>query len=108
LFPDEVSLDRQTLTITRNIFWGVQQKVICHYQDLVNSHVNLGPFFGSLNIYSKYFTDGEEQVNWFSKKDAEKMHAILQGLLITQKEGIDLKDLSREEIVAKLYSIGAR
>lgn len=82
--------------------------MICHFDDLVNSHVNVGPFFGSLSIFSKYFTDGEEQVHWFSRRNAEKIHAILQGLLIAKKEGVDLKSLSKEELIPKLYQIGKR
>lgn len=108
LFPDEISIDRQTITIIRNLFWGVQQRVICHYQDLVKSDLNAGPFFGSLNIYSKYFTDGEEKIKWLTKKDATTIHAVLQGLLIAQKESLDLKELPKEEVIAKLYSIGMR
>ena len=108
LFPDEIAIDRQTITITRNIFWGIHSRVVCHYQDLVKADLNVGPFFGSLNIYSKYFTDGEEVVKWFSKKNATTIHAVLQGLLIAQKEGIDLRELPREEVIEKLYSIGMR
>lgn len=105
-FPDEVIIDKQAITIVRNFFFGVKGKIICHYDDLVNSEVNLGPFFGSFTIYSKYFTDGEEKVNWFSKGDAKKIHAILQGLLIARKEGVNLKTLSRGDILNKLYQIG--
>lgn len=105
-FPDEVIIDKQAITILRHIFFGVTQKITCHFDDLVNSEVNLGPFFGSLNVYSKYFTDGVETVKWFSRGDAAKIHAILQGLLIAKKEGVDLKNMTKEDILQKLYTIG--
>lgn len=105
-FPDEVLLDKQAITIVRHHFWGVFAKITCHYDDLVNSQVNVGPLFGSLNIYSKYFTDGEEVVKWFSNTDAQRIHAILQGLLIARKEGVDLKETPDDELLTKLHKIG--
>lgn len=105
-FPDEVIIDKQAVTIVRHWFFGVGQKITCHFDDLVNAEVNVGPFFGSLNIYSKYFTDGVEHVKWFSAGDARRIHAILQGLLIAKKEGVDLKSVPNDEILGKLYEIG--
>lgn len=106
IFPDEVIIDKQSITIIRHFFIGISQRVNSHFDDLVNSEVNLGPFFGSINVYSKYFTEGVERVNWLSRDGAQALHEILQGLLITRKEGVDLKDLSREEIIFKLRQIG--
>lgn len=107
-FPDEVIINRTNITIIRHYFFFVSQKIICHFDDLVNAHVNAGPFFGSLSIYSKYFTDGQEDIKWFSRNSAERIHAILQGLLIARKEGVDIKTMSKEEIIPKLYQIGKR
>lgn len=108
LFPDEIIINRTNITLIHNYFFFVSQKLICHFDDLVNSHVHLGPFFGSLQIISKYFTDGEEDIKWLSRKNAETIHAILQGLLIAKKEKVDLKGLPREEIISRLYQIGKR
>jgi len=105
-FPDEVIIDKKAITIVRHWFFGVGQKITCHFDDLVNAEVNVGPFFGSLKIYSKYFTDGEEDIKWFSRGDAKKIHAILQGLLMAKKEGVDLHDIPNDELLTKLYKIG--
>lgn len=108
LFPDEVEIDRHTITVRNRAFWNVEKKSVCHYDDLVNSEINLGPFFGSISIFSKYFTDNHERVRWLSRKDAKNLQAFLQGILIARKEGVDLKGLTRNEIIAKLYTIGKR
>lgn len=105
-FPDEVIIDKKAITIVRHWFFGVGQKITCHFEDLVNSEVQIGPFFGSIKIYSKYFTDGEEDVNWFSRSDAKKIHAILQGLLMAKKEGADIQNIPNDELLYKLYHIG--
>jgi len=105
LFPDEIIINRTNVTIVRHYFFFVSEKMICHFEDLVNSHVNVGPFFGSIAIFSKYFTDGEEDLHWFSRTNAEKVHAILQGLLIVKKEGVDISNVPKEEIIPKLYAI---
>lgn len=105
-FPDEVIIDKKAVTIVRHWFFGVSQKITCNYDDLVNAEVNLGPFFGSMSIYSKYFTDGEERVNWFSRESARQIHAILQGLLMAKKEGVDIKSIPNDELINKLTNIG--
>jgi len=105
-FPDEVIVDKKAITIVRHWFFGVGQKITCHFEDLVNAEVNVGPFFGSMSIYSKYFTDGQEDVKWFSRGDAKKLHAILQGLLMARKEGVDIKNIPNDELLEKLYKIG--
>lgn len=108
LFPDEIIINKTNITVIRHYFFFVSQKLICHFDDLVNSHVNVGPFFSSISIISKYFTDGQEDVKWLSRQDGEKVHAVLQGLLLSRKEGVDLKRLPKEEIIDKLIAIGKR
>lgn len=105
-FPDEVIIDKQSVTIVRHNFFFSKGKITCHFEDLVNSEFNVGPFFGSMSIYSKYFTDGEEQIHWFSRDSILRIHAILQGLLIAKKEGVDLKSVPDDELLAKLYELG--
>ena len=108
LFPDEIIINKSNVTIIRHFFFFVEEKIICHFDDLINTHLNIGPFFGSIGILSKYFTDGREDVQWFSRRDAERLHAILQGLLIARKEGVSLRQLPKETIIEKLYAIGKR
>lgn len=106
LFPDEIVIDSQSITIVHHLFFLVKQKVICHFDDLAHSEVNVGPLFGSIRIYSKYFVDGEERIGWLSRNAALKLHAIAQGVLIARKEGVSLKSVPKEELMDKLYKIG--
>lgn len=105
-FPDKVVIDSQSITIVHNFFFGVKQKVMSHFDDLAHSELNVGPLFGSIKIFSKYFVDGEEQINWLTRRDASDLHAIIQGILISRKENVDLKSVPKEELIYKLHEIG--
>lgn len=106
IFPDEAKLDRQMLTIRRNIFPGISKTVTSHHDDILNSHLDQGPLFGSVTIHLKYVTDGEETIKWLSKRDAKELHVLLQGILSARKNEIDLTPLNRSELLKRLEEMG--
>lgn len=105
-FPDVATLNRSMFIVKRNVFIGVSKTITCHHDDILDSHLNLGPFFGSVSIHMKYVTNGVEVINWLSRKDAIRLHAILQGLLAAKKNNLDINTLDREGLAERLEAIG--
>lgn len=105
-FPNEIKLDRQTITIKRNYFFKVSKTLVSHHRDILNSNLNIGPFFGSLLINTKYLTHDEFTINWLWRDDALLLHEVLQGLLIAQKEEVDTKGLPKDDLIYKLREMG--
>lgn len=107
-FPDEVRVDRQTIIVIRHIFWGVSHTVSSHLDDILNSHVNKGPFFGSLIINTRYLTEDEFTINWLSRNDADKLHKFIQGLMVAKKEELDLSGMPKDELIDKILILGSQ
>lgn len=106
-FPDEATLNRSMFIVKRNLVPFVSKTITCHHDDILDSHLNLGPFFGSVSVHMKYVTNGVEVINWLSRHDAIKLHAILQGLLAAKKNNLNITALSKRDLTRKLEAIGS-
>ena len=106
LFPDEATLDRQKFVVKRHILWGVSKTQSAHHDDILDSNLSLGPIFGSVTVHMKYVTNGEETINWLTKENATRLHIMLQGLLSSKKNGMDLTPLSTDELKKRLMQMG--
>jgi hypothetical protein len=107
LFPDTVSLDRTKLTITKRGFWNAGQVMSIRIEDLLNIEADVGPFFGSLKIATRFFDPGKPYVvDHFWRADALKVKRIVQGYLIARKDGVDCSSFSSEELATKLDELG--
>src|SRR5690554_5588578 len=55
LFPDTIIVDRVKVTITRRQFFLVAEVVSTQIEDVLNVESDTGPFFGSINLYTRFF-----------------------------------------------------
>jgi hypothetical protein len=107
LFPDTVTLDRAKLTIAHREFWGTAEVISIHIEDILNVMVDVGPFFGSLKIFTRFFsTDKPYNVNFLHKAEALRIKRILQGYIIAQQKKIDCSTLPTPELVQMLDELG--
>lgn len=106
-FPDEAILNRSMFIVKRHVAPFVSRTITGYHDDILDSHVNVGPFFGSVTVHMKFTTNGKEVINWLTRKDAIRLHAMLQGLLATKKNGLDITHLNRNDLIARLYEIGS-
>lgn len=105
-FPNVATLDRQKFVVKRNVFWGISKLISSHHDDILDSHLNLGPYFGSVLVHMKYMTNEVETINWLTRSDAKRLHGMLQGLLTAKKSGMDLTPLSTSELKKRLLQMG--
>lgn len=108
LFPDFVVLDRTKLTITTRSFFMVGEVVSLRIQDILNVTADVGPFFGSLKIWTRYFNNNDHpyEVHWMWRSDALKISRIMQGYLIALKNKVDCTPLSSKELAQMLDQLG--
>lgn len=106
LFPNSVTLDRKQVTITYRYFFQVMRVVSVQIQDILSAEVNAGPFFGSLDIVSRFFTDVHHKINWMWRGDAIKLRRLIQGAILAHHEEIDIINIPRDELLEKLYRLG--
>ncbi len=121
LFPDTISLDREQLTIVHRPFFRMAKITAIRIKDILNAEVDVGPFFGSLKVATRYFAGTDNQfagadtsekintpptINFLWRHDATKLHSLLQGYIIASQKGIDCADVPKEELIMLLRELG--
>lgn len=107
LFPDTVTLDRAKLTISHREFFWTGEVMSIRIEDILNVTADVGPFFGSLKIFTRFFNvDKPYSVNFLKRADALKIKRVLQGYIIALQKNIDCSTLPTKELSAMLDDLG--
>lgn len=107
-FPDGIIIDRAKVTVLKRNFFFIEQKTSISTEDLLNVEMNLGPFFGTVKLHSRFFVDGHLEVKYLWRKDARLVERILQAIIIARQHGIDVAKIPREDLLEELHKIGHR
>lgn len=107
LFPDMVSLDRTKLTITHRDFFKVGEVTSFRIEDILHITADVGPFFGSIQIVSRFFDQNKPyRVNFLKRDDALRLKRITQGYIIALQRQIDCSSLNNSELASLLNQLG--
>jgi hypothetical protein len=106
LFPDTVSIDRQKVSIIHRDFFRTANIISVKIGDVLNVESHVGPFLGSIRLYSKYFVDNFHEVHNLTRDDAVKLHKLLQGYMIAHEKEIDCSEIDKEQLVTLLNELG--
>jgi hypothetical protein len=106
LFPDTISIDRAKLSIAYRQFFRVAKVVSTPLEDIESVDADLGPFFGSLRITSKFFVNNTRFVKFLLRDDAIKIQSLLQGFKLTKEKDIDISKIAKDELVMMLCKLG--
>jgi hypothetical protein len=106
LFPDTVIIDREKLSISYRVFFRVSKAISTPLDDIESVDANLGPFFASLRITSRFFVNNTRYVKFLSRDDALKIQSILQGYKLAKEKDIELSEINQDELVMMLCKLG--
>ena len=106
LVPDTVTLDREKLTIATRYFFRVAKITSTPIRDILSAEVDVGPFFGSVHVSSKFFVSGPYSINFMHKKDAMRLQRLLQGYVIVQEQDIETAHIETDKLIAMLEKLG--
>lgn len=106
LFPDTITIDRVKVTVTRRWFFGSSQVTSIQIQDILNIEANVGPVFGSLKIWTRFFHEEPLIINYLSRKDVSRIKCILQGYVIAMHSEIETSGVPKRELIQMLQHIG--
>ncbi|HZM63835.1 MAG TPA: hypothetical protein VFB59_01750 [Candidatus Saccharimonadales bacterium] len=107
LIPDSIIVDREKLTVAHRIFFRVAEVISIRIEDILNVTADVGPFFGSLKISTRFFDpDKPYNVNFLWRSDALKIKRIMQGYIIAIQKGIDMSMLATPELAKLLDELG--
>jgi hypothetical protein len=108
MFPDDITVDREQVSIVHRNFFKMGEVSSIRIADILNVEANIGPFFGSLQISTRFFSEQKEthRINWLSRSDALRVKRILHGYLVAVKKDIDVSALSTAELSTMLDQLG--
>lgn len=106
LFPDTITIDREKVTIVHRLFFRVAKIVSVRIHDLLNVEADVGPFFGSIHLTSRYFLNNPESIHFLWRGEAARVQRLLQGYIIAQQEKIDCSKIEKNELCLLLDDLG--
>jgi hypothetical protein len=108
VFPDTITIDRTQITIAHRSFFAIGDVTSIRIEDVLNIDALVGPFFGSLKLYTRFFNTQQKpyRINWLWRHDALRIKRILQGYLIAIKREIDCSALNTKELAGMLDELG--
>ncbi len=107
LFPCVIKLDREKLTISNHLFFFTREVENLLIKDLVSITTTENLFFASVVVVSGLRLNRRIGSAFFWNEDARKLRRLCEGLRIALREGIDVMQISRNELLNKLEEIGS-
>lgn len=105
-FPTTITVDRKKVTVYDRVFFfnrAIQSLLI---EDLMSVRVETGILFATLRVVDKHYPGEDIVVRFLPKQLAKEARWVIEGLMVAQKEKIDLTYIPREELSQKLLEIG--
>lgn len=106
IFPDTIAIDRVKVNVKRRMFFKLSTTTSIQIDDILNAEVSVGPFFGALKIWTRFFSNEPLVVNYLRRDDALALKRILQGFIIARHKKIDCAQIDKAELVRVLDELG--
>lgn len=106
LFPDTVTVDRNKVTISKKTFFFTRTTQSILIQDLMTVVVSESLLFATLEIVDRMYPQETIIVEYLPKESARRVRWLIEGLIVAQKQKIDLSKIPREELLVKIEKIG--
>lgn len=106
LFPDTIIIDKEKLTIVVRYFFWVAKITSVPIRDILSVEADVGPFFGSIHLTSRYFFTNPHSINFLRRYDTLKIQKLLQGYIIANERDIDCSAIDRAQLEELLEHLG--
>jgi|GEM_PF-1960185 len=105
-FPDKIILDEAKLNIIIKEFFATESIHSVMIKNIKDIQIQSSIFFATVIIIPDIYTSEPISVGYLRKKDAYEMRRLVQGILVCQREGIDLGKLDVMEFKDKVRRVG--
>lgn len=106
LFPDTIIIDKEKLTIVARFFFWVARITSVPIRDILSVEADVGPFFGSIKLTSRYFFTNPHSIRYLWRKDAVRIQKLLQGFIIANERDIDCSSIDKAQLEVLLEDLG--
>lgn len=106
LFPDRLLVDSVKVTLIHNIFFNSNQIRSITIKDIKFVTIENGPLFSTLRISDNMLQPTVFVIKPLWRKEAQKIHDIIQGLVSCEKKQIDNTKITPREQLPQLEELG--
>jgi hypothetical protein len=106
LIPDKLTIDLHKVNIIIKTFPFIQNVQSIYINDIAQVDVTANIILAGVSIKDRFFADKEHLVNHLKKSDAYKARRIIQGLIVANRESIDLSKVHENDLAQKLEELG--
>lgn len=106
LFPIVISVDRLKITIENHYFFFSKSVRSIMIKDVMNVMVEETPLFSLLRITDRLIPQDTIEIANLSHTEAQELRRLIQGLMVTEKEGVDLTKIDPGRLKSNLQTIG--
>jgi len=106
LFPHSIVIDREKVTIVNRTFFRTAEIVSIKIEDVLNVTADIGPFFGAVEVETRFFDPIRHSIKYLRRNDALKVKRILQGYVVALKKGIVCSGFSVQQLIQILDDLG--
>lgn len=105
-FPSELSIDMNKVScIERTFFYSERQQSIT-ISDISDVYVDMALLFATIKIVDKFFDKNAVTVRKLKKHEALLAKGIIQGLIVANRQEIDLSKIEDVHLTEKLKQLG--
>jgi hypothetical protein len=105
-FPDTITVDREKITIANRFFWRTANITSTPISEVMSAESNVGPFFGSLHLTFRFFTDNTRTISFLWRHDASNLQKLIHGFIIAHRREVDTSRVPMGELKAMLMELG--
>lgn len=106
LFPDTLRIDLQKVSITHSEFFWSKQTETINISDILAISVESGPFFATLIMKTKFFSQRPLKIKYLHKEEAALARRLIHGLILVIKKKIGIEETDPSKIIAMLEEVG--
>ncbi len=105
-FPNEISVDVNKVNIVNNYFLSERVHSVL-IKDISDIYLDSGILFASLNIIDWGFNNNKSiTINYLKKDEASRVLKIIQGLMVSARQNIDLSKIDVPDFKNKVEILG--
>lgn len=106
-FPDELVIDKHKVCIIAKEFF-LAQDIHSIMIDLIKDvEVETSVFFGTLKVVPDGYPAQPVCIRYLRKEDALKAQRIIQGLMVSNKQGVKVEEIQDENLCEKVEKVGS-
>lgn len=107
LFPDTLTIEMNQVHVSSKAFFKSKRIHSVALRDISDVFVETSPFYATLKLIDRNFIENQISIPFLKKAEAIKAQRIIQGLVVAEREGVDVTKVHDAELVEKLEALGA-